>query len=191
MNEPCHTWTSHVTHMNEPRHTYIWVTSHMHAFLSQVWMSHVTHTWMSRLEQRCSIMMSHIAYEWVMSHVKEAREMWHDSFVCYTTHLNNRHTSHRWMSHVTHIKASRHTYIWVVSHMHASRHTHESVTSQIWKGRLAQRCSTSVKQMNVTYIYAWRNASICVPLLMDMCDAHLLFLDLRQTNERDLYLCVT
>ena len=85
---------SHVSLMNESCLTYEWVMSH-------VWMSHVTHEWVTSHMNE-----SRHTYEWVMSHIWKS----------HVTHMNeSRHTcecvmSHIWMSHVTHVNESCHTY---------------------------------------------------------------------------------
>ena len=71
-------------------------------------------------------------YEWVMSHI----------WMSHVTHMNaSRHTyewvmSHIWMRHVTHMNASCHTYEWVMSHAWTSRVTYEWVMSHIQMSRV-------------------------------------------------------
>jgi len=72
MQEPCHTWISHVTHMNESCHTYEWVMSH-------IWMSHVTHMNESRHTYEWVV----YTYEWVTSYVKTSR-VTHMNESCHT-----------------------------------------------------------------------------------------------------------
>ena len=143
-----HIQIRHAAHRIEPRRTYEWVTSHMwmshvadapscqkrqqhDSFMCVTWLIHVcdvTHscvTWMMRM---CDV--TH-AYAW-----RDSR----DSFICVTllvykcgtrftlggSHLNEscrRHTkvpSALWMSHVTHMNESRHTYEGVMSQTHKS-----------------------------------------------------------------------
>ena len=41
-----------------------------------IWMSHVTYEWvMSHMNESCHIWMSHVTYEWVMSHMNESLHM--------------------------------------------------------------------------------------------------------------------
>jgi len=69
-------------------------------------------------------------YEWVTSHI----------WMSHVTHVNEScHTyrvmSHIWMSHVTHINQSRHTYEWVMSNMWMSHTSHMNESrnaSHIW-----------------------------------------------------------
>jgi len=66
---------------------------------------------MSHMNEWCHIWMSHVTYEWVMSHMNE----WCHICACVICHLGMRHVingwvmSHLWISHVTHVKESRHT----------------------------------------------------------------------------------
>jgi len=124
INESCHIWMSHVTHLNESCHTYEWVMSH-------IWMSHGTHMYES-----CHTWMSHVThmneschtYTWVMSHMNESY------------HTHEWVMSHIWMSHVTYMNESCYTCEWVmadvcmshVTHMNESCHTYEWVMSHIW-----------------------------------------------------------
>jgi len=44
---------------------------------SCLWMSHVTYEWvMSHLNESCHIWMTHVTYEWVMSHMNESCHIW-------------------------------------------------------------------------------------------------------------------
>jgi len=68
-------------------------------------MSHVTYEWvMSHTNELCQLWMSHVTYEWVMSHV------WHTP-VCHT---------YVWMCHITYMNESRHVSKWVMSHLYKS-----------------------------------------------------------------------
>ena len=71
--------------------------------------------------------------------------------------------SHVWMSHVTHMKASCHTYEWVMSHicmshvthMNESCHTYEWVVSHIWMSHVTHKnesCHTYECVMTNMYI---------------------------------------
>jgi len=72
-----HIWTSHVTQknshvtrMNESRPTSERGTWH-------VCMSHVSYEWvMSHMNESCLLWMSHVSYEWVMSHMNESCLIW-------------------------------------------------------------------------------------------------------------------
>jgi len=65
-----------------------------------IWMSHVPYEWvMSHMNESCPICMSHVPYEWVMSHVN-----W--------THTNDKHECYH-----RHCIVHRVTYEWVMSHM--------------------------------------------------------------------------
>jgi len=80
-------------------------------------MSHVTYEWvMSHMNESCHIWMSHVTYEWVMSHVNQSYHEWmyHAIYASY----------HIWMSHVT--------YEWVISHMHESCHIWISHVTYEW-----------------------------------------------------------
>ena len=65
MNESCHIWMSHVSHINES--CLIWMSqSHMNESC-HIWMSHVSH-----MNGSCLICVSYVSYEWVISHMKES-----------------------------------------------------------------------------------------------------------------------
>jgi len=94
-----------------------------------IWMSHVTYEWvMSHMNESCHIWMSHVnesslechTYEWVISHI----------WTSHVTHVNE--SCHIWTSHVTHVNESCH--IWTshvsnVVHMNESCQTCERVVS--------------------------------------------------------------
>jgi len=74
MNAPCHIWIRHVT--------YEWVFSHMNDIMyervtlnmNESWyvrISQVTRIWaMLHVPASCHVCMSHVIYEWVVSHMK-------------------------------------------------------------------------------------------------------------------------
>jgi len=101
---PCHVWMSHF-HMNAPCH---------------LCMSHGTY--------ECAMSRTHgpnITYVWVMSHIRESCHVYMSHVTCVWA------TSHIWMSHVTHMNESCHTYEWVMSHTWMSHVTCVRATSQL------------------------------------------------------------
>ena len=93
-----------------------------------VWSSYVTH-----MNEFGHIWMNHVTYEWVKSHLNESCQIWMRHVMC------ERVVSHLWMSHVTHMNESCHTYkchtyVWVMSHIRTSPATHmnESCHTYEW-----------------------------------------------------------
>ena len=85
-------------------------------------MSHVTYEWvMSHMNESCLIWMDHVTYEWVMSHMNESRHIWmsHVTYEWIMSHMKD--SCHIWMSHVS--------YEWVISHMYET-------VSHIWLGHV-------------------------------------------------------
>jgi len=81
-------------------------------------MSHVTYEWvMSHMNESCHIRMSHVTYEWVMSHLNESCHIW-------TSQLTYEQSCHIWTSHVTHE--------WVMSHTNESCH----IWTSLWPIRI-------------------------------------------------------
>jgi len=81
------------------------------------WMSHVTYEWvLSHMNESCRIWMSHVTFGWVISHMNELCHIWISHCKClqWNTSSSTRlvytnESCHIWMSHVTHE--------WVMSHM--------------------------------------------------------------------------
>jgi len=161
---------SHVAHVNESCRTCEWVTSHMWmshdsggAYSSSKCARRIdakclTHSWVWRDAFMCDTWCSHVwdmthSYVWWLVNLcATARRKWlfldffltfltFFLFLCAMTRLRvNWVMSHIWMSHVTHMNDSCHTYervmshIWTshVTHMNESCHTYEWVMSHIW-----------------------------------------------------------
>jgi len=117
-----------------------------------MWVSHDAYKWvMSRVSESCHTWMSHVTCEWVHTAWQTFRDVqpngW-DTCEWVMTHIDEwchvrvgRGTgewvmSHIWMSHVTDMNESCHTYEWVMSHIWTSHVTHEWVMSQIWTSRV-------------------------------------------------------
>jgi len=67
MSESCHIWVV-MSHVS---------ITHMRHMSSLIWVSHVTYEWvMSHMSESCHIWVSHVTYEWVMSHMSESCHMW-------------------------------------------------------------------------------------------------------------------
>jgi len=89
-----------------------------HKWILTVWMKHVTY-------KIYIYMMSHVTYEWVMSHTNESRHIWNQScHVCMKKKSCHVGISHGWvmsrMNETCHIWISHVTYEWVMSHMNES-----------------------------------------------------------------------
>jgi len=103
------------------------------------------------MNELCRTRISHVTYEWVMSHMNESCHIWM-SYVTYESvmsHMNESwHIWMRWMSHGTyswvmshmnkpcHIWMSRGTYEWdewVMAHIHESCH--------IWISHVTSKCA--------------------------------------------------
>jgi len=135
MNESC---LRSCTYMDTSHHIYEWVTSQGCLCICDVWATRIF-TWMSHVSSHAHVRMIHGTYMivWVMSRV--------------------------WMSHVTRINASWHTYecvmahIWMrhVAHMSASWHTYECVMSHIWMRHVAHINDSR-------HIYEWVTSQVCL-----------------------------
>jgi len=119
MNESCHKWISHVTHMNASCHAYEGVIHIYECFLSHIRMSHVTHMNASCRTHEASC----LTYEWGMSHVRIRR----CTYMNESCHTYEWVISHIWMGHATHRNESCHTGGWVMSHMWMSHVTHTNL----------------------------------------------------------------
>jgi len=92
------------------------------------------------MNESCLICMSHVSYEWVMSHMHESCLIWMSHFLTWMSHVSyewvmsrmnescyiyTSHVSYAWvMSHMNEpclICMSHVSYEWVMSHMHESR----------------------------------------------------------------------
>jgi len=70
-------------------------------------MSHVAYEWVmshmheSHINESCQVWISHVTYAWVMSHINESRHVWmsHATYAWVTSHI--KQSRHVWMSHVT------------------------------------------------------------------------------------------
>jgi len=153
MNGACHIWMCHVTyggvisHVNLSCHIWAgnitceWVTSHMNES-RHTWMSHVTYdTDMARMNESCH------TYEWVVSHVRMSHvtslHIWAGDFTCEWVTSHMKQICRVWMSHVTRMNESCHTYIcnvWIghVIYMNESCHTNEWVMSHVWMSRVTR-----------------------------------------------------
>jgi len=93
--------------------------------------------------------MSHVTYEWVMSHMNESCHIWMSDFTYESvmSHMNESH--HIWMSHVT--------YEWVMSHMNESCLTHEweSCRKYEWATHMNVSSHTYKRVKHATRINEW------------------------------------
>jgi len=182
MNESCHTyewvmshiWMRHVTHMNEPCHTYEWVMSH-------IWMSHVTHMneschtykWVMSHTQSSPITdMPKMDWFWLLifpTNVvrgllnKEIKFQNKGAVLVQIAPLlfsqpRNQNQSikrgmlHVWMSHVTHVNESWHTYECVMSHIWMSHVTPMNASCQTHRAPPWQTCRGV---NNTRHMYEW------------------------------------
>jgi len=105
VNKSCHIWMSHVTYVNESYHVWmrrIWTHSYSDITCYVTSISHVTYEWvMSHMNESCHIWMSHVTYESVMSHIHESCHIWmsHVTYEWVMSHMNE--SCHIWMSHVS------------------------------------------------------------------------------------------
>jgi len=124
-------------------HTYEWVMSHTHEWvMSHAWISHIPHIrgriWHLRLcmNESCPTNMDESChtYEWVISHISVG------AFdICACVWMS--HVPHTWMSHVTHMNKSYHTYPWVYLifapvYEWVVSHTHGWVMSHTWMSHI-------------------------------------------------------
>jgi len=107
--------------------------THSYVTLGHIWVSHVTYEWvMSHMNESRHIWMSYVTYEWVTSHMNESRHTW-IGLVLQMSHVTyERVTSHMTKRCVT--NESRHIwmshviheqvlcYKWVTSHMRLAEH---------------------------------------------------------------------
>jgi len=86
-----------------------------------IWISHVTYEWvLSHMNESCHIWMNHVQYEWVMSHMNESYHAWM-SHVPYTREWS---TNPKGVAIVTYEQVMSHMnescHIWVMSHINDS-----------------------------------------------------------------------
>jgi len=110
LNERCNMWMSHVTRTNESCQTCKWVISPPHEWV----MSHKVESCHTRVSD-----MTHISHSDVSCHN-----------ACHMSHV----IIHVWMSHVTRMNESCHTYKWVISHIWMSHvtHTNACICAATW-----------------------------------------------------------
>ena len=110
MSESCHTWLSHVTYKCI---LLIWMSNITHMVPSGVisvsifdLFHHVACMWVvSRMNESVQIKMSHVPYEWIMSHIY--------------VYVHISKSCPMWLNHIAH--GFHHiTYEWVMSHMNES-----------------------------------------------------------------------
>ena len=126
-------------------------------------------------------------YEWVVSHiwirnVNTATSVWPSA-------QKDEWASHLWMSHVTYMNDSCHTYEWVMSHicmshathMNESCQTYEWVMSHIWMSHVTRQPQCDPQQQrhegasiatyllhlppllrDMTHSYVWHDLFVCV-----------------------------
>ena len=114
-----HTGTSHVTHMSKSCYTHEWVMSH-------TWMSHVTHMddWYDTYDT-CKHMQTHANTPISMGVTL--------FFSARQDHTHERVMSHKWTSHVTHMKESCYTYGWVIWHVqYTQTHVFRRASGLMW-----------------------------------------------------------
>jgi len=111
--------------MNGSCHAHGWV-------MSLVWTHHDTRWSIEESNhpyeymESCHTSLSCITLEWVCA-LEKLFYWWYVPRV-----MNECVVSHTWVSHVTHMNKSSHTYEWVMSHLWMSHVTLEWVMSHIW-----------------------------------------------------------
>jgi len=136
MNESCHIWMNHVTHMNESCHPYEWIMSYQVAASRRARRLQC----LSESQSPRAYSDAGTIYEWVMSPIC----LRHDTYI--------NESCHTWMSHVTHE--------WVMSHMNESCHTWKSRTSPA-----LTPTQVTVEFIYGTWLIhtrAWHDSFICV-----------------------------
>jgi len=126
-------WTIHVPHMNEVCHTHVCVImhcTHEHAGLyekvtSRTWMSHVTQLQTPEQNLCCRVLECVAMCCRVLPCVAVCCRVLPCAAVCCrvlqcVAVYCSVCTSHIWMSHVTHMNESRHTYEWVMPSCHVT-----------------------------------------------------------------------
>ena len=139
-------------------------------------MNESSHTW-----------MSHVTYEWVMSHTNKSRD------IC-MNHVTSE-SCHRWVGRVTYKWVTAQKYLWHdsfvsrlldVCDMHHSYVWHDSFICVTW---LIHMC-------DMTHSYVWHDSFICVTWLIHMFDICVLRLvhicDMTRPHVwHDAFICVT
>jgi len=171
MNESCR--MSHVTHMKESCHPNEWV-------MSRMWRSHVSR--MNDLYQICTC-ESHI-------------------YVTYTAKMSASVTvTNIWMSHVTHMDKSCHTYGWVMSHMWMSHvkhvkescHTYErSLSISSCEKHICVTCTASkCRRVSQSRTYEWDMPHTWMNHVTQVKERHVTYMnDLYHIRTFETHICV-
>jgi len=127
-----HIWISDITHVTVYTHSYVWCDAMTPAYvMSHIWISDITHL---------NVLYAYHTLECVKSNLKHSRhasDMPHIQ-ISHITHVKkSRHTNKRVMLHVcmSHVRSeTRHTHQWVMSHMKMSQilRGNESGETHVW-----------------------------------------------------------
>jgi len=162
--------------MNGSCHAHGWV-------MSLVWTHHDTRWSIEESNhpyeymESCHTSLSCITLEWVCA-LEKLFYWWYVPRV-----MNECVVSHTWVSHVTHMNKSSHTYEWVshtyewvMSHLNESCHTYASVMSHIWMSQV-----THINQSSHTYEWDESHVQFSPVTRMDaLCSWLMLLLLLRK-----------
>jgi len=180
----CVSWRIHTWHVNESfvSHTHtlthIWIPSSHSSWtydslslslslsLSRFFLCH-TICVKSHMNESCLIWMSHVLYEWVMSHMNEmghvrivgvSDDMWYVPYE-WVMGVTRYGICPIWMSHVSYECVTCRMYEWVMSHVNKSRHTYELVMSHDMLSRI----------YGVVHIYIYICMFIYICIYMFIC----------------------
>jgi len=172
MNTACkHIWMSQqpwdVPYTNESCST--------HMDESCQWMVKSTHmnesTVLSCMKESCHIWMSHVTYEWVMSHINESCHVtyeWFNSQVMYERVMSHlKQSCHTWalvqpksFIESCHIWMSRVTYEWVMSHINESCHMWMSHFTYEWvMSHMNESCHIWMSHVTYEWVMSHMNGS--------------------------------
>jgi len=158
-------WDVTMTHSSVRHDSSIWDMTHKslvseHNMQSTVGQLHLR----SRVNESCLIWMSHVSYEWGMSHTNESCLIWM-RHVTYETQVPDLYTNRNkrldnrifvlvWMSHVS--------YEWVTSHTNESCLIYVSHVSYIWVTSINESCLVRMSHVSYEWVTSHMNESCLI-----------------------------